>query len=101
MVRTTDEFRGADIAAVRPGSSTFPPVGGLRRWLAVLREWHQNLLARRSLADLPDHMLKDIGLTRGDVNAEAARPAWQPLDYEHLERRRRANEREWRRFGRP
>ena len=100
MVRTTDEFRGADVAAMRSRSSIFSP-GGLRHLFAVLREWHQNVLARRSLADLPEHMLKDIGLTRGDVAAEAARPAWQPFDYEHLERRRRANEREWRRFGRP
>ncbi len=32
---------------------------------------------RKALAALDDHMLKDIGLTRCDVDAEVSRPFWR------------------------
>jgi uncharacterized protein YjiS (DUF1127 family) len=31
---------------------------------------------RRRLAELPDHLLKDVGLTREQARAEARRPIW-------------------------
>lgn len=31
---------------------------------------------RRALAEMPDHLLKDIGLTREEANQEAQRPIW-------------------------
>jgi uncharacterized protein YjiS (DUF1127 family) len=31
---------------------------------------------RRRLAEMPDHLLRDIGLTREQANAEAGRPVW-------------------------
>lgn len=31
---------------------------------------------RRRLADMPDHLLRDIGLTREQANAEASRRLW-------------------------
>ncbi len=38
-------------------------------WQAVARE-------RRHLRQLDDHMLKDLGLMRPDVNRESQRPFW-------------------------
>lgn len=43
--------------------------GMLRCWREVARE-------RRQLAQLDGRMLKDLGLTRADVEREAGRPFW-------------------------
>jgi uncharacterized protein YjiS (DUF1127 family) len=32
---------------------------------------------RRALAELDDHLLKDIGLTRDDAREQAAKPFWR------------------------
>lgn len=55
--------RGFDDAGM---SFRLPPVG---RWFRVAAE-------RRRLAELDDAALRDIGLTRDDVIAEASRPFW-------------------------
>jgi uncharacterized protein YjiS (DUF1127 family) len=33
---------------------------------------------RAELADLSDHLLRDIGLSRDDVDRDAASPVWRP-----------------------
>jgi uncharacterized protein YjiS (DUF1127 family) len=56
------------------------------RWLGygVLRAaaagpvWLDRSRQRRQLAQLSDHMLRDIGLTRADAWAEAEKPFWRP-----------------------
>jgi uncharacterized protein YjiS (DUF1127 family) len=62
-------------------------------WLATLRRLLDDRHARRELAALDDHVLRDIGLTRGDVERELARPLTTPIDWEALEQQRRANAR--------
>ena len=38
--------------------------------------------SRRALARIDDHILRDIGLTRQEADAEAARPGWDsPLHW--------------------
>lgn len=38
--------------------------------------------SRRTLRRLDDHLLRDIGLTRSEAEAEAARPVWDaPLHW--------------------
>ena len=51
----------------------------VRAHLAVnlLLTWHERARQRRHLQSLSDHMLRDIGLTRADVFAEAAKPFWR------------------------
>jgi uncharacterized protein YjiS (DUF1127 family) len=39
--------------------------------------WHERAQQRRHLGALNDHMLRDIGLTRGDVMAESSKPFWR------------------------
>lgn len=43
-----------------------------RAW-AVLANWNDRVRARRQLAELDDHLLADIGLTRDDVQRLSAK----------------------------
>lgn len=52
-------------------------VARLRRAVARIRLWRERARQRRHLAGLSDHMLRDLGLTRGDVMAESSKPFWQ------------------------
>jgi uncharacterized protein YjiS (DUF1127 family) len=55
----------------------------------LLSGWLRNLFDRRSMAGLDDRTLKDLGLTRGDVDREYDRPFWEPVDHAALEWARR------------
>lgn len=37
--------------------------------------------SRAKLGELPDHLLRDIGCTRAQAKAEAARPVWDVPDH--------------------
>ena len=56
-------------------------LGGLslRLWRAtdLLLLWQERARQRRQLQNLNDRMLRDIGLTRGDVMAESSKPFWR------------------------
>ena len=43
----------------------------------VLLLWLQRRRERRQLAGLSDHMLKDIGVTRADVDGETCKAFWR------------------------
>ncbi|MBL8708855.1 MAG: DUF1127 domain-containing protein [Rhodospirillaceae bacterium] len=62
-----------------PGERTFSGVvaikiGGLVATCSLWRRRHQ---WRRDLIRFSDHMLADIGLTRGEAEAEMAKPFWR------------------------
>jgi uncharacterized protein YjiS (DUF1127 family) len=42
-----------------------------------LLAWFERARQRRQLGELSDHMLKDIGLSRADVEAESGKPFWR------------------------
>jgi len=44
--------------------------------LETLSRWQRRSEARRQLRQLDDHQLADVGLTRGDLEAEARKPFW-------------------------
>ena len=50
----------------------------VRRAMQLLQLWRERARQRRQLQCLNDRMLRDIGLTRADVFAEASKPFWQP-----------------------
>ena len=52
------------------------PIGYMRRWFMHLQRWRQLRHERRQLWSLSDTTLKDIGLSRADVEREARRPFW-------------------------
>lgn len=49
-------------------------IGGL---LATCRLWRRRHQWRCDLTRFSDHMLTDIGLTRGEAEAEMAKPFWR------------------------
>lgn len=55
---------------------TLPPRPARRGLLAALADALHLRRSRARLADLPDHLLRDIGCTRAEAQAEAGRPLW-------------------------
>jgi uncharacterized protein YjiS (DUF1127 family) len=51
---------------------------GIARALGLAMVWLDRVGQRRRLAELDDHMLRDIGVTRADAWAEAEKPFWRP-----------------------
>lgn len=41
------------------------------------RRWHERWQQRRTLLQMDDHLLRDIGITCEDVAREVAKPFWQ------------------------
>jgi uncharacterized protein YjiS (DUF1127 family) len=57
--------------------STLPVARGLPRLaLPPIGRWWRTRRERLQLLELNDHMLNDIGVTREEVQREAARPFW-------------------------
>ena len=44
---------------------------------SCVHAWQERAMTRRHLASLNDHMLKDIGISRADVEYEIRKPFWQ------------------------
>lgn len=51
---------------------------GCRKMIELVLLWHERARQRRQLAELSDHMLRDIGVTRADAWAEVEKPFWRP-----------------------
>jgi len=63
------------LAPVASGLQVLRP-SGLLAWIvagAAIRR------SRRGLAELDDHLLRDLGLSREEACREAARPAWDAI----------------------
>ena len=43
----------------------------------LARQWYERVLQRRHLASMDARMLRDIGLSPGDVKREAAKAFWR------------------------
>ncbi len=50
---------------------------GLSLVLPLIATWVERHRGRRALRLLDDHMLKDVGLSRRDVDREADKPFWR------------------------
>ena len=84
---STGEFKScqATLAQHPPGLGAARALGWARSGLRLLERaadlvlgWQERARQRRQLETLSDHMLRDIGLTRADVLAEATKRFWQP-----------------------
>jgi len=67
--------RTASIPAPFPNRRSFPFVTWLRSRL--LARWYDRHLQRLDLAEIDDHLLRDLGLTPQDVRRECAKSFWQ------------------------
>jgi uncharacterized protein YjiS (DUF1127 family) len=47
------------------------------RAAVLLITWQERARERRRLASLDEHMLRDIGLSRGEIHREIGKPFWQ------------------------
>jgi len=63
--------QGLGARTIRPLSSA------LRQAAAVLHEWQRRRRDRAVLASFDDRLLRDIGLSRGDVFVEINKPFWR------------------------
>ena len=58
--------------------SLLSPLQLLAGLVRGLVEWERRARERKSLAEMPDHMLKDLGVTRSDAVRESEKPFWRP-----------------------
>ena len=49
----------------------------LLRLADLIQAWQQRGRERRQLDYLGDHMLKDMGISRADIEREVSKPAWR------------------------
>ena len=59
------------------GARSTPSEGFARRVWCTLRTWQRRDATRHHLLRLDDRLLDDMGMTREDVLAEAAKPFWR------------------------
>lgn len=64
--------------SLRSMERPFTLAGGLAvRILRLLVAWQMRANERAALANLDDAALKDMGLSRADISAEACKPFWR------------------------
>ena len=75
FVTSRPAHRGVPALRRRTGAGA-----GVRALLAAFRRRQEQARIRRALARLDDHLLRDIGVTRAEVNAGLLPPFAQPED---------------------
>jgi uncharacterized protein YjiS (DUF1127 family) len=78
------QFRSSPATLANPGLGSGRAVRWVRLGMGVLERacerlltWQERTQQRRQLETLSDHMLRDIGLSRADVLAEATKRFWE------------------------
>lgn len=64
-------------AAGRTLPSLPSPMQTLVRLADMFATWERRARERRMLAEMPDRMLKDLGISRLDANRESYKPFWR------------------------
>jgi uncharacterized protein YjiS (DUF1127 family) len=64
-------------APAAPGRGLYWVLRRLRHVLDTLRLWQDRARGREQLRTFDDHLLRDIGLTRLQAEAEADKPFWR------------------------
>ena len=54
------------------------PLGLLGNVIELALVWLQRSRERRELGGFGDHMLKDLGVSRADIDREVSKPFWRP-----------------------
>ena len=77
MQRITQRQPGISWPAFAPSRSFGHLIGVCYRGLVKTCEhYYQRASQRRALANLDDHLLRDIGVSRGEAQREARKPFW-------------------------
>ena len=77
-IQLTNERAARGHGASRSARQRTAWAHAMQRAVDLLLTWQQRARDRQQLQSLNDHMLRDIGLTRADVFAEASKPFWRP-----------------------
>ena len=76
-MKTREATFGASASAVGTAKALGAALWTLpERTADVLYEWQRWASERHHLRRLDDHLLKDLGLSRADVEGEAGKPFW-------------------------
>jgi len=70
-------FSSASFGAAKPAKRHQVEDGLLARSLDLYLTWRARRRSRSDLMGLPDDMLKDIGLSRGEAELEYEKPFWR------------------------
>ncbi len=54
-----------------------PIPGRFGGWLGIIQTWIERSRTRNALANLDDHFLNDVGITRAQATEEIAKPFWR------------------------
>jgi uncharacterized protein YjiS (DUF1127 family) len=54
-----------------------PSRTGVRHFLRVLSAWRTRVQERQMWLMVSDHILRDIGVTREEINLEVSKPFWR------------------------
>jgi uncharacterized protein YjiS (DUF1127 family) len=76
-LKTSAATRSGPGGAPRVLRQLWPVMRVVQRAAGCVLTWRRRARERRHLEMLSDHMLRDIGLTRADVLAEATKRFWQ------------------------
>ncbi len=52
------------------------PTSLVKKIFSLVNQWVQNQRTRKQLADMPEHLLDDIGITKEQANQEVSRHFW-------------------------
>ncbi len=78
MSTTPTMLTGMSSAPARSVASIVAPaIGAVAAVIDLASAWMDRIEQRRHLASLDDHLLNDLGLSRADVEMEAAKPFWR------------------------
>ncbi len=69
--------KGGLKASTRSLPSLPSPASVLVRLASVIVAWERRARERRALAEMPEYMLKDLGISRVDARREAEKPFWR------------------------
>jgi uncharacterized protein YjiS (DUF1127 family) len=64
-------------SAARSLPSHPSPAQARARLVDLLATWERRARERRTLAEMSNHMLKDLGISRVDAQLEADKPFWR------------------------
>lgn len=67
----------ATVAGLSARQQPWRAIRVVDRTVDLVLTWHERTRQRRRLRALDDHMLRDIGLSRADVEGEAGKPFWR------------------------
>ena len=69
--------KGGLKASTRSLPSLPSPAGVLARLVGTVVAWEHRARERRTLAEMPDRLLKDLGISRVDARRESEKPFWR------------------------